>query len=329
MSSKSSSVSWVTRRVMPRPALLTQTSIWPKRSRARSRSRSTSPRRVTSVTTARAVSPSRFATADSSSARRAATTMPRAPRAATTWASCSPMPDDAPVMTMTVSCMREWEAEIAPAKAMVASREWWLNGGLGASNPPKYWELEIARALPAVERMCSGRLGEMRVACLDLPAFPLQLVWRQELAWRTQPVVVIENDRPQGEVLWACERARAMGVLVGQRYAYALSLCGGLRARVVPREQIDEAITELRAALHRLSPGVEPGEPGTFWLDGEGLGQVFPDGGKPRGRAWGDAIAQVLAELEYRGAVVVGFSRFATYAIARAMRLGVASFASD
>lgn len=169
----------------------------------------------------------------------------------------------------------------------------------------------------------------MRVACLDLPAFPLQLVWRQELAWRTQPVVVIENDRPQGEVLWACERARAMGVLVGQRYAYALSLCGGLRARVVPREQIDEAITELRAALHRLSPGVEPGEPGTFWLDGEGLGQVFPDGGKPRGRAWGDAIAQVLAELEYRGAVVVGFSRFATYAIARAMRLGVASFASD
>src|SRR3954463_4933487 len=86
----------------------------------------------------------------------------------------------------------------------------------------------------------------MRVACLDLPAFPLQLVWRQEPAWRAHPVVVIDSDRPQGEVLWACERARAAGVLIGQRYAHALSLCSGLRARVVPSEQIAEAITELR-----------------------------------------------------------------------------------
>jgi len=120
-------------------------------------------------------------------------------------------------------------------------------------------------------------------------------VWRQQPAWRTQPVVVIESDRPQGEVLWASERASAAGVLVGQRYAYALSLCSGLRARVVPDEQIAEAITELRAVLHRLSPRVEPG---TFWLDGEGLGRVFPDGAGPRGRAWGDAIT----ELGYRGA---------------------------
>src|SRR5512138_244642 len=104
----------------------------------------------------------------------------------------------------------------------------------------------------------------MRVACLDLPAFPLQLVWRQEPAWREHPVVVIDSDRPQGEVLWACERARGAGVLAGQRYAHALSLCSGLRARVVPAEQIEEAITELRAVLHRFSPRVEPGETGTF-----------------------------------------------------------------
>lgn len=168
----------------------------------------------------------------------------------------------------------------------------------------------------------------MRVACLDLPGFPLQLLWRQEPAWRTQPVVVVDSDRPQGEVLWACERARATGVLAGQRYAFALSLCSGLRARVVSDGQIAEAITELRAALHRLSPGVEPGEPGTFWLDGEGLGRVFPDG-DGRGRAWGDAIARAVAELGYGSAVVVGFSRFATYAIARARRVGVTVFGSD
>jgi protein ImuB len=169
----------------------------------------------------------------------------------------------------------------------------------------------------------------MRVACLDLPAFPLQLVWRQEPAWRTEPVVVVENDRPQGEVLWACERARASGVLIGQRYAFALSLCGGLRARVVSGDQIAGAITELRAVLHRLSPRVEPGEPGTFWLDGEGLARVFPDGAAPRGRAWAEAIAAAIAELGYRGAVVIGSSRFATYAIARATRLGVVVFDRD
>jgi protein ImuB len=171
----------------------------------------------------------------------------------------------------------------------------------------------------------------MRIACLDLPAFPLQLVWRLEPSWRAHPVVVIDSDRPQGEVLWACERARGAGVLVGQRYAHALSLCGELRARVVPGEQITAAITELRAALHRLSPRVEPGEPGTFWLDGEGLERIFPEAepGDPAGHAWSQAISQAIHELGYRGAIVVGFSRFASYAIARAMQLGVAVQGSD
>ena len=162
----------------------------------------------------------------------------------------------------------------------------------------------------------------MTIASLDLPALPLQMVWRSEPAWRAHPVVVIEEDRPQGVVLWACERARKAGVLVGQRYAHALSLCGGLRARVVPPEQIATAIEELRTALHQLSPRVEPGEPGSFWLDGDGLDRVFGD-------RWGVTIMKTVSELGYRGAVVVGFSRFATYAIARATRHGVTVMRSD
>jgi len=148
------------------------------------------------------------------------------------------------------------------------------------------------------------------------------MVWRSEPAWRAHPVVVIDEDRPQGEVLWACERARKAGVLVGQRYAHALSLCGGLRARVVPPEQIVEALEELRGVLHRLSPRVEPGEPGSFWLDGDGLDRVFGD-------RWGVSIMKAVSELGYHGAVVVGFSRFATYAIARATRHGVTVLRSD
>lgn len=168
-----------------------------------------------------------------------------------------------------------------------------------------------------------------RVACLDVPALPLQIVWRSEPAWRAHPVVVIDEDRPQGSVLWACERARAVGVLTGQRYAHALSLCAGLRARVVPPEKIEEAIVELRAKLHALSPRVEVGEPGTFWLDGDGLARVFPERNGPVGTEWGMAIGRAIVELGYQGAVVVGFTRFATYAIARATRHGLTVLRSD
>ena len=165
----------------------------------------------------------------------------------------------------------------------------------------------------------------MTIACVDLPALPLQLVWRREPATRAHPVVVIDEDRPQGTVLWACERARAARVLPGMRYAHALGLCGGLLARVVPPEDIAVAIDELRTAFAALSPRVESpsggDDPGTFWLDGDGLARVFAD--------WPQAIERAVAAAGYRGAVVVGFSRFATYAIARAMRVGVTILRAD
>jgi protein ImuB len=164
----------------------------------------------------------------------------------------------------------------------------------------------------------------MRVACLDLPALPLQLVWRREPELRSQPVVVIDEDRPQGTVVWACERARAAGVLPGQRYAHALGLNRELRARLVAPEQIEAAIGELRTALHQLSPRVEPAESGTFWLDGDGLVRIFDSAS-----AWGMKIGQAVVELGLTGAVVVGFSRFATYAIARATRDGITVLRSD
>ena len=172
------------------------------------------------------------------------------------------------------------------------------------------------------------------IACLDLPALPLQLAWRDEPELRAHPVVVIDEDRPQGTVLWACERARACAVLPGQRYAHALGLHRGLRARVVPPARIDAAIVELRELLHALSPRVEPSdEPGTFWLDGEGLERInFGPRQVNREAAsthWGLAIQRAIASLGYTGAVVVGFSRFATYAIARATRTGITILRND
>jgi protein ImuB len=162
------------------------------------------------------------------------------------------------------------------------------------------------------------------IACLDLPALPLQLAWRDEPDLRRHPVVVIDEDRPQGTVLWACERARAAAVLPGQRYAHALGLHRGLHARVVSPARITAAITELRELLHALSPRVEPSDDsGTFWLDGEGLERI------KFGTTWGLAIQRAITPLGYSGAVVVGFSRFATYAIAKATRGGITILRND
>jgi protein ImuB len=166
----------------------------------------------------------------------------------------------------------------------------------------------------------------MKVACVDLPALPLQLVWRRAPEWRAHPVVVVTEDRPQGVVLWACERARASRVLPGQRYAHALSLCAGLRARVVPDAEIAAAVEEVRAALHVNAPAVEAAAnaPGTLWLDGDGLGRIVQDA-----QHWGEAIAATIARLGFAGAIVVGFSRFATCAVAKAARRGIYVFATD
>jgi protein ImuB len=155
------------------------------------------------------------------------------------------------------------------------------------------------------------------VACIDLPALPLQLVWRDEPMLRGRAVVVVDEDRPQGRVLWVCERARATGVLPGMRFAHALGLCGELHARVVARSKLDAAMTELRAAFAKLSPRVEPcvsGGEGAFWLDGDGLDRLYTR------VSWAHTIARAVEQLGFSGAVVVGWSRFASYAIARAQR---------
>ena len=56
-----------------------------------------------------------------------------------------------------------------------------------------------------------------RMACIDLPAFPLQLLLHRRPEWREQPVAVVDSDRPQGKILWVNERARASRILPGMR----------------------------------------------------------------------------------------------------------------
>jgi protein ImuB len=156
-----------------------------------------------------------------------------------------------------------------------------------------------------------------RLACVDLPAFPLQLLLKRHRDWVDQPAAVVAEDRPQGVVLWVNERARQSGVLPGQRYAAALSLAAGLRAGEVESKEITQSVSELTRRLMCFSPEVEPaaGEPGVFWLNGAGLKRLYHSP-----RQWAQAIQQEIETQSFAAGIVVGFTRFGAYAVAKGQR---------
>ena len=156
-----------------------------------------------------------------------------------------------------------------------------------------------------------------RLACVDVPALPLQLLLRRNPAWATFPTVVVEEDKPGGVVLWSNEAARGSRILPGMRYAAALSLEGTLRAGVVSPADVEEGEAVIRAVLQRFSPGVEQSreERGTAWVDGSGLGSLYPSLS-----TWGHAVVEALRERGFASVVVVGFGRLNTYALAKVTR---------
>jgi protein ImuB len=165
------------------------------------------------------------------------------------------------------------------------------------------------------------RSAVRRTACVDLPAFPLQLLLRRHPDWRGRPAAVVAEDRPQAAVLWADERARALGVRTGMRHAAALTLAPDLRAAAVPVAEVERETRALARALDRFSPRVESSDPaddpGALWLDATGLERLH--GTLSR---WADGVRRFVRERGFRCAVVVGFSRFGTRVLARS-RQGV------
>ncbi len=154
-----------------------------------------------------------------------------------------------------------------------------------------------------------------RLACVDLPAFPLQLILQCHPEWRAYPAAVVAEDKPQGLVLWVNEKARQQGVLPGFRYAAAFSLANGLRAGEVSPADSKKAITELAQRLMRFTPEVEPSaeEPGVFWLNGAGLQRLYDSP-----RQWAYVIHKDLRAQGFTVNLAVGFTRFGSYAVAKA-----------
>ena len=160
------------------------------------------------------------------------------------------------------------------------------------------------------------------LACVELPAFPLQLLLRHRPEWAHYPTAVVAEDKPQGLILWVNERARQHGVLPGLRYAAALSLAAELRASEVSPNEIRKAVKELTQRLMRFTPEVEPAaeEPGVFWLNGMGLQFLYPSSNQ-----WARALHADIAAQRFQVNVVAGFTRFGTYAVAK-IKKGITVF---
>ncbi|HEX5131075.1 MAG TPA: DNA polymerase Y family protein [Candidatus Krumholzibacteria bacterium] len=154
-----------------------------------------------------------------------------------------------------------------------------------------------------------------RIACLNLPEFPLQILLHAHPAWRDFPVVVVDRDAAQGVVLWSNEAARARRILPGIRYAAALSLEPDLRAGEVSGADIDAAITVLIESLRFYTPEVEPApdEPGVFWLGASGLSLLYPSL-----QRWAALVHDEITRAGFAAALVLGYARFSTYALAKA-----------
>jgi protein ImuB len=153
-----------------------------------------------------------------------------------------------------------------------------------------------------------------RIACVNVPEFPLQILLRRHPEWATLPVAVLDRDKAQGVTLWVNEAARRVRILPGMRYASALSLSSQLRGAEVPASEIGEGVESLGRTLRFYSAGVEPSaeEPGVFWLDASGLSLLYPSL-----RQWASAIRSDLVAAGFRASVAVGFTRFGVYANAK------------
>lgn len=155
------------------------------------------------------------------------------------------------------------------------------------------------------------------MACVDVPALPLQLLLRQRPDWARAPLAVVTDDDPNAPIEWVNRAARRKRIRVGQRYAAALSLCRELRAAPVPQATQDAAIEELTELLYGYTPRLEAEveRPGVFWLDPSGLDGLFG----PLER-WGTSLRSAVREQKFECTVVIGYARLPAWTIARHRR---------
>jgi protein ImuB len=122
----------------------------------------------------------------------------------------------------------------------------------------------------------------MTIGCLVVPHLPLQALRRAEpqLADGSNPVAVVEGDGSRAHIVDASAKAVHSGISPGLSVSEALALCPRLIARRLDPVLFESARAAVLDAASRVSPRIEEAEPGTVWVDADGLHRIWGDGRK-------------------------------------------------
>jgi len=156
-----------------------------------------------------------------------------------------------------------------------------------------------------------------RIACVDLPDLPLQLLLKAHPEFRGAPAAVVAEERPEAPLLLVNRAARELRLRPGIRFGAAKSLVPELRAGAVSAVMVEEAVAQLVRDLQTFSPHVErdPVSAGVFYVDPSGLSHLY--GGE---LSWARCVHRYLQGRSLYATVVVGFGRTLSYALSRVTR---------
>ena len=150
--------------------------------------------------------------------------------------------------------------------------------------------------------------------CISIDSFSLQTLLKDNPAWAGTPVAVTREEKPQSPILALNREARERGLAVGMKYAAALSIVPDVRARAVSEDRIALARARVVQSLITFTPDVElcPFDTDALWVSVEGLRSLYASEAD-----WSREVRGALEAEGFTAIVVIGFTRFGTYATAR------------
>ncbi|MBN2527872.1 MAG: hypothetical protein JXR76_15895 [Deltaproteobacteria bacterium] len=155
-----------------------------------------------------------------------------------------------------------------------------------------------------------------RTACVNLFAFPLQILLQKHREWRDFPVAVVSAENASGRIQELNHIAKQFGIKKNDSYVSALSLCPLLKAQVVSSDVLAAHSNQLVKLLQTFSPTVEKGNaPGVFWLDCSGIERMYQTE-----ENWTTHVRETIAQHGFIAGICVGSSKFGTYAVAKSIR---------
>jgi DNA polymerase-4 len=115
----------------------------------------------------------------------------------------------------------------------------------------------------------------MRIICLFIPHFPLQVEERDSSTLRGKLVIIGGLPHERKAVYDASPQALERRVKIGMSLRHAYSLCPEAHFLSTDEKKYEQAFEEVLAVLDSFSPLVERQDLGTAFLDASGLGDYY------------------------------------------------------